>query len=90
MANIATIDICRKDLFTPVEELQKEYTEAQVARVLRLRDMYNWVLANPDAKDRQFIEEELARGFAVHAIAGDGEIQLRLVALVTHGACEDI
>ena len=50
MANIATIDICRKDLFTPVEELQKEYTEAQVARVLRLRDMYNWVLANPDNK----------------------------------------
>ena len=90
MANIATIDICRKDLFTPVEELQKEYTEAQVARVLRLRDMYNWVLANPDAKDRQFIEEELARGFAVHKSQAYSDLAIikALVPLLTEASRE--
>ena len=66
MANISTIDMCRKDLFTSEEELRKEYTEAQIARVLRLRDMYAWMLANPDAKDRQFIEEEMSRGYVAH------------------------
>lgn len=30
-------------------------------KVLRVRDMYNWCIANPDAKDRQFVEQELSR-----------------------------
>ena len=90
MPNLATIDICRKDLFTPVEKLQKEYTEAQVARVLRLRDMYNWVLANPDAKDRQFIEEEMARGFAVHKSQAYADLAIikALVPLLTDASRE--
>lgn len=67
MANISTIDLCKEHLFSTAEVMRHEkYTETQIARVLRLRDMYSWVLANPDAKDRQFIEEELARGYAAH------------------------
>ena len=67
MANISTIDLCKEHLFSTAEVMRQEkYTETQIARVLRLRDMYSWVLANPDAKDRQFIEEELARGYAAH------------------------
>ena len=67
MANIATIDLCKAHLFTSEEEMRlQKYTEDQISRVLRLRDMYLWVLANPDAKDRQFIEEEISRGYAVH------------------------
>ena len=59
MANISTIDLCKEHLFSTAEVMRQEkYTETQIARVLRLRDMYSWVLANPDAKDRQFIEEE--------------------------------
>lgn len=67
MPNISTIDLCKKHLFTSAEELRvQKFTEAQIGRVLRLRDMYSWVLANPEAKDRQFIEEELSRGYASH------------------------
>lgn len=67
MSNISTIDLCKQHLFTSAEELRvQRFTEAQIGRVLRLRDMYSWVLANPEAKDRQFIEEELSRGYASH------------------------
>ena len=91
MANLATIDICRKDLFTSEEELRiKKYTEPQIARVLRLRDMYNWVLANPDAKDRQFIQEELSRGFVVHKSQAYADLAVikALVPLLTEASRE--
>lgn len=53
----AIIDVASHDLFTPEAELRTRYVEAQVAHVLRLREMYNWYLSNPDAHDRQFIDE---------------------------------
>lgn len=53
----AIIDVASHDLFTPETELRTKYVEAQVAHVLRLREMYNWYLSNPDAHDRQFIDE---------------------------------
>ena len=32
-----------------------------VARILRVREEYNWFLSNPDAKDRQFVETVMSR-----------------------------
>ena len=32
-----------------------------LARILRVREEYNWFLSNPDAKDRQFVETAMAR-----------------------------
>ena len=58
---LPAIDVCRFDLFTTEEELREKYTEPIVARVLRIRDEYNWFLSNPDAKDRQFVETALSR-----------------------------
>ena len=58
---LPAIDVCRLDLFTAEEELREKYTEPIVARVLRIRDEYNWFLSNPDAKDRQFVEAALSR-----------------------------
>ncbi len=58
---LPAIDVCRLDLFTTEEELREKYTEPIVARVLRIRDEYNWFLSNPDAKDRQFVETVLSR-----------------------------
>ena len=57
----AIIDVASHDLFTPEAELRTKYVEAQVAHVLRLREMYNWYLSNPDAHDRQFIDEGRSR-----------------------------
>ena len=55
------LEACQTDLFTSKDELVQKYPDVLVQRMLRLRDMYNWMIANPDCKDRQFIEQELAR-----------------------------
>ena len=57
----ATIEICQKDLFTAEDELKRKYDEITVRRLLRLREMYAWVVANPDAKDRQFVDTLMER-----------------------------
>ena len=57
----ATIEICQKDLFTAEDELKRKYDEITVRRPLRLREMYAWAVANPDAKDRQFVEVLVSR-----------------------------
>ena len=54
-------EICRLDLFSAESQLVEKYPEATVQRVIRLRDMYAWSIANPDAKDRQFVEEHIYR-----------------------------
>ena len=55
------LELCRSDLFTKEDELRQAYPQLLVDKVLRVRDMYNWSIANPDAKDRQFVEQELSR-----------------------------
>lgn len=61
MHQLKPIDACRLDLFTSEDELRQKYTEAIVLRVLRIREEYNWFLSNPDAKDRQFVENAISR-----------------------------
>ena len=51
------IDIARQDLFTARSELEEKYALPQVEHLIRLRDMVTWSIANPDAKDRQFVDE---------------------------------
>ena len=55
------IDIARQDLFTARSELEEKYAITQVDHVIRLRDMVTWCIANPDAKDRQFVDEIMQR-----------------------------
>jgi len=57
----ATIDAARLDLFTKEDELRDKYPAQTVEHLLRVRDMYNWQVSNPDAKDRQFVEEIMSR-----------------------------
>lgn len=61
MSNPSTLDICRLDLFTAEDELRERYAESIVTRLLRVREEYNWFLSNPDAKDRQFVENAVSR-----------------------------
>ena len=61
MAQHNTLDVCRVDLFTTREVLEERYPLVIVAAVLRIRDEYNWFLSNPDAKDRQFVEQAVSR-----------------------------
>ena len=55
------IDIARTDLYTNREELEERYALTQVDHIIRLRDMVTWCIANPDAKDRQFVDEIMQR-----------------------------
>lgn len=53
----AIITVATADLFTDEATLRQKYQDVQVVHLLRLRDMYNWYLSNPDAHDRQFVDE---------------------------------
>ena len=55
------LEICSKDLFTAEDELLDKYNAEQAQRVLRLRDMYNYYISNPDTKDRQFVDTAMSR-----------------------------
>lgn len=55
------LEICSKDHFTAEDELFEKYNAEQAQRVLRLRDMYNYYISNPDTKDRQFVDTAMSR-----------------------------
>ena len=61
MSNPSTLEICRLELFTAENELQQRYAETIVERIMRVREEYNWFLSNPDAKDRQFVDNAVSR-----------------------------
>ena len=61
MSKPNTLDVCRLDLFTAEDELRQRYTDGVVATIMRVREEYNWFLSNPDAKDRQFVENAVSR-----------------------------
>lgn len=69
MAYPNALELCRSDLFTKEDELRQAYPQLLVDKVLRVRDMYNWCIANPDAKDRQFVEQELSRYYISKVVA---------------------
>lgn len=56
----ATLNVCKLDLFTPEAELREKYDDITTQRVLRIRDLYSFILANPDTKDRQFVEHAIS------------------------------
>lgn len=61
MKQTQVIEAARMDLFTKEEELLQKYTPRVAQRLLRVREEYNWYLANPDWKDRQFVDEAMSR-----------------------------
>ncbi|MDE7080057.1 MAG: hypothetical protein K2O78_00165 [Muribaculaceae bacterium] len=61
MAMVSAMEACRLDMFTREDELRRKYPEEIVAKVLRIREMYNWFVANPDAPDREFVSEVMQR-----------------------------
>lgn len=44
------IEVCRAELFTKEVELRERYPGQMVEKVLRVREMYNWFIANPTAQ----------------------------------------
>lgn len=58
---LSPLDACRVDLFASEDELREKYPLALAERVMRLREMYNYWLANPSMKDRQLRDAIMSR-----------------------------
>ena len=61
MGKPSAIEVCRADLFTRESELLERYPQVLVDKVLRVREMYNWFISNPDGSDREFVAEVMQR-----------------------------
>ena len=61
MAYPNAIEVCRAELFTKEVELRERYPGQMVEKVLRVREMYNWFISNPDGSDREFVAEVMQR-----------------------------
>ena len=55
------LESCKLDLLATDEELQRKYPPAMAERITRIRDMYNYWLANPSMKDRQLRDAIMSR-----------------------------
>lgn len=66
------IDVARTDLFTPQSDLEQRYDSKTVSALMRIRDEYQWTLANPDKPDRSFVDMMVARhGMSERAVYAD-------------------
>ncbi|MDE6311058.1 MAG: hypothetical protein K2L96_04485 [Muribaculaceae bacterium] len=71
------IEVCRAELFTKEVELRDRYPQALVDKVLRVREMYNWFISNPDGPDREFVAEVCQRhGILLAAFFSKGETEV--------------
>lgn len=55
------LDACRQDMFASEDELNKKYPADTVKKVLRIREMHNWFVSNPQATDKEFVAEVINR-----------------------------
>ena len=61
MAFPSILEIAQTDLFTAENDLREKYPEASVMRLLRIRALYNWLISNPESKDKEFVDEAISR-----------------------------
>lgn len=81
MNNYDIVEIARTDLFSAQEELDsRKYPPSIVAKVLRLRDMYNWFLANPEKADKVFVQTDVDR-HKISKITGYEDLKIIKVLL---------
>lgn len=81
MNNYDIVEIAKTDLFSAQDELDsKNYPPNIVAKVLRLRDMYNWFLANPEQADKDFVREDVER-YKISKITGYEDLKVIKILL---------
>lgn len=74
------IDAARDDLFSPQSDLEQRYDVKLVKAIMRIRDEYQWTLANPDQPDRAFVDTMVARhGMSERAVYADLSIIKQLL-----------
>lgn len=84
MANISPLEACKQDLLSSDLEIRGKYSPTLADRVIRLREMYNYWLANPSMKDRQLRDAIMSRFDVSQATAySDINIIHQLVPLLS-------
>lgn len=68
-------DIVQSDLFTSESELREKFPQTSVERLLRIRAMYNWLISNPETKDKEFVDETLSR-YNIHKSVAYEDLQI--------------
>ena len=68
-------DIVQSDLFTSETELREKFPQTSVERLLRIRAMYNWLISNPETKDKEFVDETLSR-YNIHKSVAYEDLQI--------------
>ncbi len=68
-------DIVQSDLFTSETELREKFPQTSVERLLRIRSMYNWLISNPEKKDKEFVDETLSR-YNIHKSVAYEDLQI--------------
>lgn len=81
---LSPLEACKLDLLSSDEELREKYPVALAERVMRLREMYNYWLANPAMKDRQLRDAIMSR-YAVSQSTAYADINIihQLVPLLS-------
>ena len=79
-------DIVLTDLFTDELTLRDKFPAVAVDRLLRIRAMYNWVISNPEAKDKEFIDMATSRHGIAKTIAYD---DLRIIKTIIPNLTRD-
>ena len=71
----ALTEIVQSDLFTSETELREKFPQTSVDRLLRIRAMYNWLISNPETKDKEFVDETLSR-YNIHKSVAYEDLQI--------------
>ncbi len=74
------IEVYRAELFTKEVELRERYPQALVDKVLRVRELYNWFIANPDGTDLLILDD-----FGIHPFDAAARSSLMDIIEDRHG-----
>ena len=55
------LDSCKLELFSDEPDIRAKYPVAMADRILRIRELYNYWLANPSMRDRQLRDQIMSR-----------------------------
>ncbi|MBD5258464.1 MAG: hypothetical protein K2L73_02220 [Muribaculaceae bacterium] len=81
---LSPLEACKVDLFASEAELHEKYPVALAERVMRIREMYNYWLANPSMKDRQLRDAIMSRyGVSQSTAYSDISVIHQLVPLLS-------
>lgn len=85
----SALDACKVDLFSDESDIRAKYPSAFADRLLRIREMYNYWLANPSMKDRQLRDQLMSRyDISQSAAYSDIAVIHQLAPLVTKSSRE--